>query len=165
MKAYKGLVQNFNGAQARREIEEELRFHLDLLTDEHCRHELDLDAARAAARQQFGDVEQIRDQCVEISMRNSPLTRALKSGLILVFLIGTVVKFLSTEFHVTRVGVMLMTLGLLGRLFLYVRGLNSSRFFSKPDASSRLFLGERDQVVAGFDQSGRTPLERLISEK
>jgi len=165
MKPSKVLFQSFNSEQTNRDVEEELRFHLDLLTEEHYRQDLDRDAARLAALKQFGDVDQIRNQCVEISMRNSPATRAMKSLLALTFVIGILVRVMGTEYHVTRMGTLLITLGLLGRLFLYVRGLNSSRFFSKPDASSQLILSERGQVVAGFDQSGRTPLERLFSEE
>jgi hypothetical protein len=159
------LFQSFDRRRASSEIEEELRLHLDLLTDELRRQDIPWDEARTRAEAQFGNVETVRDQCVEISMRNSPQARALKSFLILVFLTGLLVRVLGMDYHVTRMGTLLITLGLLGRLFLYVRGLNRSRFFSKPDASSQLNLSERGQVVAGFDQSGRTPLERLISEK
>ena len=165
MKALTGLFRSFDTQHASREIDDELSLHLDLLTDEFCRQDLSRDEARARAEARFGNVRQIRDECVEISMENSPQVRALKSFLILVFLTGVLVRVLGTEYHVTRMGTLLIALGLLGRLLLYVRGFSPSRFFSKPDASSQLILSERGQVVAGFDQSGRTPLERLISEK
>jgi hypothetical protein len=163
MKTLTGLFHSFDRRQASHEIEDELRLHLDLLTDELCMQNLPRDEARTQAEAQFGNFAQIRDECVEISMRNNPRTQALKSVLMLTFLIGIFVRIMGSEYHVTRMGTVLITVGLLGRLFLYVRGLNSSRFFSEPDASSQLVLSER--VVAGFDQSGRTPLERLISEK
>lgn len=166
MKAFTDLLQRFDSQQARNEIDDELRLHLDLLTDELCRQDMSRDEARVRAETRFGSVDRIRDQCVEIRIRNNPMTRACKSFLILVFLMGILVRVLGTEYHVTRVGGLLIMVGLLGHLLLYVRGLNPSRFFSKPDASSQLILNERGQVsVTGFDQSGRTPLERLISEK
>ena len=165
MKTLTGLFQSFDRQQTSREIEDELRHHLDLLTRELCRQNLPRDEARAQAEARFGNVEQIRNQCLEISMRNTPQARALKSLLILVFVAGVLVRVLGMEYHVTRMGDVLMMVGLLGRLWLHARGLNPSRFFSKPDTSSQLILSERGQEVAGFDQSGRTPLERLISEK
>ena len=149
-----------------RQIEEELRFHLDLLTEKYIAHGISRAEAEGFAARRFGNVDQIRDQCLEISMRNSPQVRALKSLLVLVFLFGIFVRIVGTEYHVTRIGTVLMTIGLLGRLLLYVRGLNPSRFFSKPDASSRLILSEHGHMtVAAYDQSGHTPLERLLSDK
>ncbi len=159
------LSRLVNSTSVEREVEEELRCHLDLLTEKYIACGISRAEAEGFAARRFGNVEQIRNQCLEISMRNSPQVRALKSLLVLVFLIGIFVRILATEYHVTRMGTLLMALGLLGRLLLYVRGLNPSRFFPKPDATSQLNLSERSQVVAGFDQSGRTPLERLISDK
>ncbi len=159
------VFRRLNRQQACHEIDDEVSLHLDLLTDELCRQKVPRDEARILAEARFGNVEQIRNQCAEISMRNSPVTRALTTVLNLAFLVGILVRILGTEYHVTRVGTVLITLGLLGRLFLYVRGLNPSRYLSKPDVSSQLILSEHGQVVAGFDQSGRTPLERLILDK
>jgi len=165
MKALTGLFQRLDSQQTRREIDDELNLHLDLLTDELCRHDMHWDEARAMANARFGNAEHIRNQCVEIKMRNSPQARALKSFLILVFLAGVLLRVLGIEYHVSRIGDILIVVGLLGRLLLYVRGLSRARFFTEPDASSQLILSERGQVVAGFDQNGRTPVERLISEK
>lgn len=160
------LSRLINSKSIESEVEEELRFHLELLTEKYVARGVSRADAEAFAARRFGNVDQIRDQCLEISMRNSPQARALKSLLALVFLIGIFVRIMGTEYHVARIGTILMTLGLLGRLLLYVRGLNPSRFVSKPDASSRLVLSERRQItVAAYDQSGHTPLERLISDK
>ena len=166
MKALKGLVQSFDGEQTKREIEEELRFHLDLLTDEHCRQDLAWDEARVAAQKRFGNVEQIRDQCVEISRRSHPSSRALKFFLTIVFLVGVLVRVFSPEYHLTRVGDILIAVGILSRMLLYVRGLNPSSFFSKPETSSPLMLNENGQAtIAAYDPSKRTPVERVISDK
>ncbi|HKP37274.1 MAG TPA: permease prefix domain 1-containing protein [Pyrinomonadaceae bacterium] len=165
MKALSGLFQRLDSQHARREIDDELNFHLDLLTDELCRHNMHPDEARAKANAQFGNAEHIRNECVEIRMRNSPHTRALKFLLILVFLTGVLLRALGIEYHVSRIGDILIVVGLLGRLLLYLRGLSRARFFSEPDAASQLNLSKRRRVVAGFDQNGRTPVERLISEK
>ena len=155
-----------NSNSIEREVEEELRFHLDLLTEKYIAHGISRAQAEGFAARRFGNVDRIRDECLEISMRNSPQVRALKSLLVLVFLLGIFVRIMGTDYHVTRIGTVLMAVGVLGRLLLYVRGLKPSRFFPKPDALSRLILSEQSQTsVAGYDQSGHTPVERLISDK
>jgi hypothetical protein len=160
------LSRLINSNSIEREVEEELQFHLDLLTEKYIAAGISPAQAEGFASTRFGNVDQIRDQCLEISIRNSPQVRALKSLLFLVFVSGILVRVMNTEYHVTRVGTVLIMLGLLGRLLLYVRGLSQSRFLSKPDVSSRLVLSERGQVsVAAYDQNGHTPLERLISGK
>ena len=164
MKALTGLFQRFDGQRAQREIEEELRFHLDLLTDEHCRQDMPWEEAQATALKRFGNLEQIRDQCVEITRRNHPGIRALKWFFGLVFVTGVLVRVFSPEYHLTRVGDILMAVGILSRLLLYLRSLNPSEFISKPDDSSLLKLNDSQLSFAAYDQRRRTPLERIISD-
>jgi hypothetical protein len=136
-----------------REVEEELRFHLDSLTEQQLQNVDTLEEARAAALRRFGNVEQVKDECVEISERRRPFTRALKSFLVLLFLAGVFVRIFGTELQVVRVGDMLITVGLMGRLFLYVRGLKPAGFRPKSDASSSpLMLKSTDKTpVSLFD--------------
>jgi hypothetical protein len=160
------LFKRFDNEQIKGEVEEELRFHLELLTEALMQQDMSPGEANAAALKRFGNVEQIRDQCLEISTRNSPLVRALKSFLILVFLVGVLVRAFSTEYHVTHVGDTLIAVGILGRLLVYVRGLNPSSFLSKPETSSPLMLNETGQTsITAYDQRKRTPVERLIFDK
>lgn len=165
MKALTGLFQRFNNQQAKREIEDELRFHLDLLTDEHCRQEMTPDQARSRAEERFGNFEQIRDQCVEISTRNSLQTRALKCFLTMIFVMGVLVYASATEYQVRRIGDILMMIGLLGRLLVYVRGLHRSSFLSNATDTSPLKLNDSQMSFTAYDQSMRTPVERVISYK
>src|SRR5687768_16422278 len=123
-----------------REVEEELRFHLDLLTEQQLQHADTLVEARASALERFGNVEQVKDECVEISKRKHPFTRALKSFLILVFLAGIFVRVFGTELHVQRVGTLLIAIAVMGRLFMYVRGLKPVAFRPKSDSSGSLIL-------------------------
>ena len=52
------------------------------------------------------------------------------------------------------------------RLFLYVRGLNSSSFRSKPETSSPLMLNEKAQTsFTAYDHRRLTPVERVIADK
>ena len=165
MKAVKGrLFKPLNRTDIGREIEEELRFHLELLTEQHLQQEMSLAQAKDAALKRFGDVELIKDQCVEISSSNRPLIRALKSFLILVFLVGVLVRVFSTELAVTRAGDVLMAIALLGRVFVYVRGLDPSRFTSKDEHASPLMLNDGPATFTTYDQNRRTPLERVISD-
>src|SRR5687767_163221 len=93
----KRLFHRFDRQVIERQIEEELRFHLELLTEQHLLQDMSLPAAKDAALKRFGNVEQIKDQCVEISKSNRPLIRALKFLLILVFLLGVLVRIFGPE--------------------------------------------------------------------
>jgi hypothetical protein len=133
-----------------REVEEELRFHLDLLTEQQLHHANTPDEARAFALSRFGDVERVKDECVEISKRNRVFIRALKSLFVLVFLAGILVRIFSTELHVERVGHMLIAIGFMGRLFLYVRGLKPAVFRQESDTSSPLRLNSTHKMPASL---------------
>ena len=133
------LLHRFDRDVIERQIEEELQFHLELLTEQHLHQEMSLAEAKDAALKRFGNVEQIKDQCVEISRNNRPVIRALKAFLIVVFVVGVLLR-VSTEFPITRVGDVLIAIAVLGRLFFYVRGLNPSRFTSRDEPSSPLML-------------------------
>ena len=158
-----GLIHRFDPDQTRREIDEELRFHLDLLTDEHCLLDIPFAEAREAALRRFGSVEQIKNECVEISRH--PAVRLLKSFLLLVFFAGVLVRVFSPEHHLTRVGNVLMAVGVLSRLWLYVRGLNPPKFLSEANDSSPLKLNDSQMSFTAYDQRLRTPVERIISYK
>lgn len=132
---------NPTGSEAiEREVEEELQFHLEMLTEQHLQYADTPEEARAFALRRFGNVDEIKDECVEISKRKRPLMRALKSFLILTFLFGIFVRIFATELHVDRVGQMLIVISVMGQLFLYVRGLKPAGFRPKSDASSPLML-------------------------
>jgi len=164
-KALKSLFHRFDREVIERQIEDELRFHLELLTEHHLDRNMPLPEAKEAALKRFGNVEQIKEECVEISRNNRLLIRVLKSLLILVFLAGVCVRIFSPELHVTRIGDVLIYVGILGRLFFYVRGLNPSQFTSPPANTSPLKLNEtRHTPVDAYDQRKRTPLERVISD-
>lgn len=160
------LFTRFDREEIERAIEEELRFHLEMLTQEHLDRDMSFEEAKDAALKRFGNVEQIKDRCVEIRRSGHPLMRALKSFLIPVFLVGVLVRVFSTEIHVMHVGDTLILVAILGRLFLYVSGLNPSSFRSKPETSSPLMLNEKAQTsIRAYDKRRLTPVERLIADK
>src|SRR5258706_1762259 len=154
--------KHFDSDYTRREIDEELRFHLELLTEENLRLEMSLDQAKDAALKRFGNIDQIKTECAEISRRNNPLLSALKAFMILVFLVGILVRIFSFEFHLTRVGDILIAVGVLGRLLLYVRGLNPSDYLSESGGPSPLRLIDHPQpLISVYDRIKRTPVERV----
>ncbi len=160
-----GLFRTLDSRRAHREIEEELQFHLDLLTEEHCRQNIPWDEAHATALERFGNLEQIRDECVRITRRNHPVVSALKWFFGFVFITGVLVRVFSPEYHLTRVGDILMAVGVLSRLLLFLRGMNPSKYFSKPDDSSLIKLNDVPVSLAAYDRKRRTPVERIISYK
>jgi hypothetical protein len=122
------------------EVEEELCFHFEMLRREHIRRGMSPEVAKDAARKRFGDIKQIKYQCVEISKRRHPLTRALKSFLILVAIAGVSVRVLSADFTVGRIGEILIAVAVLSRLLIYVRGLSPLSSLQKAEAPSPLML-------------------------
>lgn len=163
MNSLSGLFRRLDSRRTRLEIEEELQFHLDLLTEELCRQNMPWNEAHASARKRFGNLEQIRDECVMIVRRSHPVVTALKWFFGFVFVTGVLVRIFSPEFHLTRVGNFLMAVAVLSRLLLYVRGMNP--FVSRPDDSVLIKLNDSPISLAAYDEEMRTPVERVISYK
>ena len=83
----------------------------------------------------------------------------LKSFLILVFLAGVLLRVFVAEYHVKHCADILIAVGILGRLLLYVRGLNPSSFLSKPETSSPLMLNDKAQTsIAAMTRESARPL-------
>ena len=160
------IFRRSDSEENKREIEEELRFHLELLTLEHLQPDVSFAEAKGAALKRFGNIELIKDQCLEISRKSNPLMPAVKFFLILFFLVGVLVRVNSTDRDVIHIGDLLIAVPILCRLLLYVRGLNPSCFFSEHKTSTPLMLNETAQPsFTIYDHRKLTPVERLISEK
>ncbi|HKS39018.1 MAG TPA: permease prefix domain 1-containing protein [Blastocatellia bacterium] len=117
------LFRRFNRKSIELEVEEELRFHVELLMREHTQQGMSPEQAREAILKRFGDIARIKNECVEISRRSHPLMRALRSFLILIFLTGILVRVFGPEFYIRHVGDMLIAVAVLSHLLLYARGL------------------------------------------
>lgn len=160
----KHLFKRFNRRAIELEVEEELRFHLELLGREHLQRGMSPEEAQAATRQRFGDLERIKNQCVEISSRSRPLMRALKSLSITIFLAGVLMRVFSADLYLRQVGDMLIAVAVLSRLLLYARGSRRSRLLSKNEMSSSLLFHHNSQTpVAAYHERQRTPVERVMS--
>ena len=108
------------------EVEEELRFHLEMLERKYAQQGMCAADAKAAALKRFGNLERTRRQCVDISSRNTLLRRVLKTSAILIALTGLAVRFLTSDPKLAHIGDTLIMIALAGRLLLYVRGLTPS---------------------------------------
>lgn len=151
----------FHPEEIERNIGAELDFHLGLLTQDYLQRDMSLQEATDAARRQFGSVERITAQCAEISRRRHPFVRALKCLLSVIFLAGVLLRILVGEPNVKHGGDVLSLVSILSWLFLYVR-LHKPQFSSPPETSSPLKLTDQESFAV-YDQSRRTPVERMIS--
>jgi hypothetical protein len=167
MKAVIGrLFRRFDSEEHKREIEEELCFHLELLTQEHLQQDVSLAEAKDAALKRFGNVDLVKDQCLETGRRSHPLMPAMRLFLIAVFLAGVLVRINSTDRNVENLGNLLIAVPSLCRLLFYVRSLNPSRFLSGHKTTSPLMLNETAQLpFTIYDHRKLTPVERVISDK
>lgn len=108
------------------EVEEELRFHIEMLEHKYAQQGMCAADANAAAMKRFGNLERVQRQCVNISTRNSFVVRFLKTSAILIALAGIAIQLSSSDYKVERMGHVLVIIAVLGRLLLYVRGLGIS---------------------------------------
>ena len=108
------------------EVEEELRFHIEMLEHKYAQQGMCAADAKAAAVKRFGNLERVKRQCVQISSRNSRLRRLLKISLVFIALIGLTIHVFSTDPKVAHIGDTLVLIAISGRLLLYVRGLAPS---------------------------------------
>ena len=136
---------NSNRQQIAFEVEDELRFHIEMLERKYVQDGMSAAAARAAALRRFGSIERAMKQCVEIRSRNSLLRRVLKTSLILLGLTGFSISILSSDLYVGRIGHVLIMIAIFGRLLLYVRGLSPSTFLSGTNETCPSIVTETPQ--------------------
>jgi len=117
------FLASLNSRQIACDVEDELRFHLEMLELKYAQHGISAAEAKAAALRRFGNVEKFKRQCVQIRRRSSLLQRFLKTLLTTLVPLGLAIHLLSSERNVTRIGHILIIIAIFGRLLLYVRGL------------------------------------------
>jgi hypothetical protein len=139
------LFKNSNRKQIAFDVEDELRFHIEMLERKYVQDGMSAAAARAAALRRFGSIERAMKQCVNIRNRNSFLRRVLKTALILLGVTGFVIRIISSDLHVDHIGVLLIMIAIAGRLLLYVRGLSPSTFLSGTDETCPSIVTETPQ--------------------
>jgi hypothetical protein len=121
------------------DVEEELRFHIEMLEHKYTQQGMAAADARAAALKRFGNLERIKRQCVHISSRNTLLRRIVKMALIILALTGITIHVCSSDQKIAHIGDTLVMIAIAGRLLLYVRGLAPSSFLPKNKQRSNLY--------------------------
>ena len=125
-----------NRHKAAFDVQEELQFHIEMLERKYTQNGMSTAQAKAAAVKRFGNLEKVKRQCVNISRRNSLVRRLLKTFTIVLALTGLSIIILASDYKVTRIGTMLITIAIFGRLLLYARGLVASTFPSRTNERS-----------------------------
>ena len=108
------------------EVEEEMQFHIEMLERKYAQQGMSIADAKAAALRRFGNLETFKQQCVDISSRNSLLRRMLKIASIVLALTGLSIRILSSDVKIAHIGDTLIMIAVSGRLLLYVRGMTPS---------------------------------------
>jgi hypothetical protein len=147
-------------------VEDELQLHIDLLTQQYLQQGLSFEEAREAAMKRFGNMSEVKNECVKIGERNNSFLLLLKLGLLSLFLFGVLMRIFIPGVNFRHLADLMMAVAVLGRLFMYVRGLNPSFFLPKQNTLSRLRLSNTGEpAIRGYDHQALTPLERVISDK
>lgn len=150
-----------------REVETELRFHIEMRTRANVEQGMRPDDAQRAALQSFGDFEQVRNNCCEIR-RSLPFdSTPLRMGLhiTIAVLAGLAALWAVNVPHHSFTGVMrqLIAIAILTYLFIVVRRARSK--LRSDNANKSLTSGMSDAAsakITAYDEQGRTPVERVF---
>lgn len=107
------------------EIEAELLFHVEMRQLENMQAGMAAETARQQALEQFGDLEQVKQQCAVVRRDGltARMTRALKRLCWALALIGLSLGLTSNVMAVRQSGQVLVAIAVLLRLFFYVKHL------------------------------------------
>jgi len=149
-----------------REVEAELRFHIEMRARANIEDGMRPDEAQRAALKSFGDFEQVKTSCCEISRSLLFDSRVLKMGMYIAIaaLAGGAALWAVNIPHHSFTGVLwqLVAIAVLARAFIVGR---------RPIATGRTFRNkillrdvgeERTVSIASHDEQGRTPVERMF---
>jgi hypothetical protein len=168
-----------------REVEAELRFHIEMRARANIEGGMRSDEARVAALQSFGDFERVKVRCCEIS-RGLPFgASSLRMGMYIAIAVlagGTALwKVNLRHDNLTSVLWQLIAITVLARAFIVGRRSISTKQFARDRASGVLMTGserfcknkvlssdaceERSVSIASHDEQGRTPVERMFNSE
>ena len=166
-----------------REVEAELRFHIEMRARANMEGGMRPDEARLAARQSFGDFERVKTECCEIS-RSVPFNSSvLKMGTYIIIAVlagGAALRAVNLPHHsLTGVLWQLVFIAVLARAFIvarrsistFARGRASGDFVTervrfRPTKVLVSDVSEERRVsIAAHDEQGRTPVERMFNSE
>src|SRR6185503_13319001 len=149
-----------------REVEAELRFHIQMRTRANVEQGMRPDDAQRAALRSFGDFERVRNNCCEIR-RSLPFdSTPLRMGLhiTIAVLAGLAALWAVNVPHHNLTGVMrqLIAIAVLTYLFIVVRRARSKRRSDSEYVNGVLVAArETSEKITAYDEEGRTPVERV----
>jgi hypothetical protein len=162
-----------------REVEAELRFHIQMRTRANIEVGMRPDQAQLAARQSFGDFDRVKTKCCEIS-RSLPIdSTVLKMAMYITIAVlagGSALWAVNMPHHnFTGVLWQLIAIVVLARSFVVGRRAFSTNQFAG-DRASGVFVTDRERFredkglrsdvcvgIAAHDEHGRTPVERMFN--
>ena len=156
-----------------REIEDELRFHVEMRARDNIAAGMSPEDAVADAMRRFGDIDQIRAVCEGIRKeRLAGIMKVIKGCAWVILGCGLVLKMSSNIVGV--VGDFLILISLLWRLLIHLREMQPDRrrvtaalrerFYGGPLSLSG-FTEDAPRPVPTYDKKGRTPVERMLSDE
>ena len=165
---------------AAREVEDELKFHIELRTRDNIADGMSQEDALADAMKRFGDFDHIRGICEEIKKeRLSSIMKVIKGFTYTMIGCGVTLKLIADVANLRDVGQFLILIAILWRLLIYLREIqpdqNRINSIEQPSLSVIHTIGNISSAdlpdlskppliqVPAYDKDGRTPVERLIS--
>jgi hypothetical protein len=156
-----------------REIEDELRFHIEMRTRDNVEAGMAPEEAMADAMRRFGDFDQIQAICEEIRKeRRASVMKVIKGITWVMIGCGLTLK-MSASVHTLRdVGDFLIVIALLWRVLIRLRQMRPDQQRIKAAEQPTLSIthtigdfssGSPGEPVPAYDKDGRTPVERLLS--
>jgi hypothetical protein len=165
-----------------REVETELRFHIEMRTRTNIEKGMTPDDAQRTALQSFGDFDRVKNSCCEIRrslpFESAPLKMVLHIAIAV--LAGWAALWAVNMPHDNLTGVLrqLIPIGVLTFLFFVVRRAKSRRRFAGEYAGG-VFAAQREmsnvnkiftpnisevpaENIVAHDEHGRTPIERVF---
>ena len=103
------------------EVEEELRFHIEMQARDFESDGLPPDTAYVRATQRFGNSTKIKRECIGILVEDTRTVHVVKLLFKMLLLAGVLIKFLTSEFRQQQIGYMLLMIGVLGMLLLWAK--------------------------------------------
>ena len=167
------------GGTAGREVEEELRYHIEMRARDNIAAGMSPEDAAADAMRRFGDFDQIQSVCEEIRKeRLAGVMKLTKASAWVILGCGLMMKMSSRIFALQNVADFLILIAVLWRLLIYLREMQTDRprglGYEPPPLSIIHTIGDLSasgstedapRPVPTYDKDGRTPVERLISDE
>jgi hypothetical protein len=145
-----------------RDVEEELRFHLEMTAREFESQGVPGRDSLAQAKLKFGDYDRIKSECLEVASKNTLGLRVSRVLFIIAFILGVFIRVLTPEFRLTRIGDVLMMIGVFGGVWMAGKTFHRTQTVRIPESMK---LGLRnDPIPHAFDKDGRTPFERVKAD-